>query len=84
MCRSIPLLPCTLSGLDASLCTTQTLILHFSTSYLVLLFSFLHLMYFIGHLEVDIRPLLSGSLREGSGPPGRMDRLKIFTLNWIG
>ena len=39
---------------------------------------------------MDIQPLLSGSLREGSGPgenasplQERVDRLKIFTLNWI-
>lgn len=90
MCSSIPPQPYMLSCLGASLCTTQTLIKHFSTSYLVLLFNFFHLIYFIGHSEVDIRPLLSGLLREGLGhsensspPPGRVDRLKIFTLNRI-
>jgi len=68
MCSSIPPLIYMLYCLGASLCTTQPLILHFSTSHLVLLFNFFHLIYFIGHSEVDIQPLLSGSLKEGSGP----------------
>jgi len=68
LCSSIPPLLYMLSCLGASLCTTQTLILHFSNSYLVLLFNFFHLIYFIGHSEeVDIRPLLSGLLKEGPG-----------------
>ena len=93
LCSSIPPLLYMLSCLGASLCTTQTLILHFSNSYLVLLFNFFHLIYFIGHSEeVDIRPLLSGLLKEGPGssenspphpPQGRVDRLKTFTLNRV-
>ena len=54
MCSRIPPLPHMLSCLGASLCKTEILILHCSTSYLVLLFNFLHLICFIGHLEVDV------------------------------
>lgn len=89
-CSSIPPLRYTLSCLVASLCTTQNLILHFWTSYLVLLFNFFHLIYFIGHRSGHLALIIRVAER-GFGsqrkllppPPGRVDRLKILTLNQI-